>query len=71
MENTAEPNVGGVIGLQYTSLRRLQLENALSPIEVTPSRIVTDSRLPQPQNASIPIEVTLLGIVIDVRLLQP
>lgn len=41
-----------------------------SPMDVTPSGIVTDVRPLQPQNARAPIYVTLSGIVREVRLAQ-
>ncbi len=44
-----------------------QLSNALSPIEVIDSGIVTEVSQVQPLNASSPIEVTVLGIVIEDR----
>jgi hypothetical protein len=43
----------------------------LSPIEVTESGIVTDSRLAQLVKAYLPIEVTESGMVIDPRPVQP
>ena len=44
--------------------------NALSPIEVTLSGIITLERLVQLANALFPISVTLSGMVMLVKLLQ-
>ena len=53
-----------------TSVRPLQLENALIPIDVTLLGIVTDVRPEQSSKVKPSIDVTLLGIVTDVRLEQ-
>lgn len=45
--------------------------NARTPIEVTPSRIVTLARLEQSKNAQSPIDFTVSGMVMLVRLEQP
>ena len=47
-----------------------QLENALSPIEVTLAGIVMLVSPEQLENAHSPIEVTLAGIVMLVRLVH-
>ena len=45
-------------------------ENALSPIDVTLSGMVTDVKPLQPEKAYSPIDVTLSGMVTDVKPLQ-
>ena len=47
-----------------TEVRPLQLEKALSPMEVTLLGMVTEVRPLQPEKAELPIEVTLLGITV-------
>ena len=47
-----------------------QFSNALLPIVVTPSGIITDVSSLQFLNASAPIFVTLFGIFIDVSFIQ-
>jgi hypothetical protein len=51
-------------------VKLLQLEKAPSPIDVTPSGIVTDVKLLQPEKAPSPIDVTPSGIVTDVKPMQ-
>ena len=57
--------------LIFVSVKLLQSSNALFPMLVTESGIVTDVRPLQPQNALLPMRVTEFGIVTDVRPLQP
>jgi drug/metabolite transporter (DMT)-like permease len=52
-------------------VRRLHSENALSPIDVTPSGMVILVRLLHPENALFPIEVTLSGMIMLVRFWHP
>ena len=70
MLNISLPPFGGVVALQYTLAKLLQLENALLPIEVTLLGIVTLVKLLQLENALLPIEVTLFGIVTLVKQVQ-
>ena len=55
----------------YVLVRLLHPENALPPIEVTPSGSVMLVRLLHPSNTPHSIEVTLFGMVMLVRLLHP
>jgi len=47
-ENAPVSNVGGVIALQITSARFVQLENAPPPMEVTPAGSDVSARFVQP-----------------------
>ncbi len=55
----------------YVLVRLLHPLNALFPIDVTLSGMVTLVRLVLFSNALSPIEVTLSGMLMLVRLLQP
>ena len=48
-----------------------QLENALPPMFVTLSGIVTEVKPVQPENAKLPMLATLSGIVTEVKPVQP
>ena len=65
-ENISEPPaVGGVLPSNLMKLRPEQELNALLPIDVAPSGIVTDVSEKQELNALLLIDVAPSGIVID------
>jgi hypothetical protein len=53
-----------------TVINAVQLSNALDPIVVTESGIVTDVSLEQYRNTLSPIVVTELGMLTDIRPVQ-
>ena len=62
------PNSAAVVFEIIINARLKQCSNALAPMLVTESGIITDVKLEHPENALAPMLVTELPIVTDVKL---